>query len=159
MAKDLNDLINKLSRLENNLGEIVAPEVQKLFRDSVCLSLAAWYNSYSPHMYHRTYNFLSVLENTRASGKGNIITMTTHSGSMSTYPGFEIPPYKGYQRQSLQPSTAFDFFFMSGEHGHGKWMMQQSVPPYRYVDKDIHSGFGGRINSIIAKCIGKYMQG
>ena len=46
-------------------------------------------------------------------------------------------------------STAFDYMFMDGEHGHGKWMMHQSLPPYMYVERDIESGFGGRLDKII----------
>ena len=52
---------------------------------------------------------------------------------------------------------AFDFMFMNGEHGHDKkgfegkhhWMMHRSLPPYMYVERDIESGFGGRLDKII----------
>lgn len=150
MAKnDLNDLIKKLDRIENHLGEEIAPAVNRLLQESVARSLVDWYNDYDPEYYKRTNNFMSVMTNTRTSGKGNLITMTVDSGSMNSYPGFF--------GQSLQPSTAFDFMFMNGEHGHDRkgfegkhhWMMHRSLPPYMYVERDIESGFGGRLDKII----------
>lgn len=141
MANGLDDLIKKLDRIENHLAEEIAPEVNKLLKESVRFSLIDWYNDYEPQFYERTRNFMNVLENTRTSGKGNILTMTIDSGSMGTYPGFFNKP--------LYPSAAFDMFFINGEHGHGKWMKHQSVPPYMYVEQDIYDRFGGRLDDIV----------
>jgi hypothetical protein len=47
---------------------------------------------------------------------------------------------------------------MGGEHGHGRWMMKRSLPPYMYVDADIESGFGGHINEIIDKEVDKFLK-
>lgn len=151
MAKnDLNDLIKKLDRVQNHLGEEIAPAVNRLLQESVARSLVDWYNDYDPEYYKRTNNFMSVMANTRTSGKGNLITMTVDSGSMNSYPGFF--------GQSLQPSTAFNFMFMNGEHGHGRWMMHQSIPPYMYVEDDIYDGFGGRINKVINSTIERILK-
>lgn len=151
MQKDgLNDLIKKLDRIENHIGEEIAPSVNKLLKESVLVSLVAWYNDYKPKTYDRTYNFMKILDNTRASGKGNVIYMSVDSGSMNLY--------KGYSNKPLQPSTAFDFFFMNGEHGHGNWLMHTSTPPYLYVESDIYNGFGGRINDAINDAIGKILR-
>ncbi|MBQ4523313.1 MAG: hypothetical protein IJA10_10240 [Lachnospiraceae bacterium] len=151
MAKnDLDDLIKKLDRIENHLGEEIAPAVNKLLKESVVRSLVDWYNDYDPKYYKRTNNFMNVIANTRASGKKNIIVMTVDSGCMDLYPGFF--------GQSLQPSTAFDYMFMNGEHGHGYWMMHQSIPPYMYVEDDIYDGFGGRINKIMNSTIEKILK-
>ena len=157
--RNLNDLIDKLSKIENNLAEIVAPDVNKLFKESVTFSLIDWYNSYDPHMYKRTNNFMSIINTAKTTGTGNIITMSVDSSLMNDYPGFETPPYKGYVKQSLDASTAFDYFFMNGEHGHGRWLMATSLPPYMYVDVDIADGFGGRVTSIINAAISKIMKG
>lgn len=56
--------------------------------------------------------------------------MQVDSSMMNYYPGFEIPPYPTYERHALSPKTAFDFMFISGMHGYGRWMMKQSVPPF-----------------------------
>ena len=77
---------------------------------------------------------------------------------MDLYKGFDIPPYSTYKKQTLQPSTAFDFMFMNGEHGHGRWMMHRSIPPYIYVDADIQDVFGGRINKVINNIIEKILK-
>lgn len=146
MAKNgLDDLIKKFNRIENHLAEEIAPDVNELLKESVRFSLIDWYNDYTPQSYERSYNFMRILDNTKTSGKGNLLTMFIDSGSMNSYPG--------YWGNSLQPSTAFDFFFMNGEHGHGEWMMHKSIPPYMYVDADIHDGFGGYINKIIDNAI------
>lgn len=155
---DFSDWKKKLDRIENHLAEEVAPQVNKLLKESIRFSLVDYYNDYDPRRYNRTYNFMKISDGTRTSGKGNILTMTVHSGSMSTYPGFSDPPYPGYKRESLPPSMAFDFMFMGGEHGHGKWLMHKSLSPYMYVDEDIYSGFGGRVNSAINKVIGKMLS-
>lgn len=157
--RNLNDLIDKLSKIKNNLAEIVAPDVNKLFKESVTFSLVDWYNSYDPHIYKRTNNFMSVVNTARTTGTGNIITMSVDSSLMNDYPGFEIPPYEGYVKQSLNASTAFDYFFMNGEHGHGRWLMKTSLPPYMYVDADIIDGFGGRVTSVVNAAISKIMKG
>ena len=95
------------------------------------------------------YNFMKILDNTKTRGKRNVLSFVVDSGSMNSYSGF--------YGNSLQPSTAFDFMFMNGEHGHDKkgfegkhhWMMHRSLPPYMYVERDIESGFGGRLDKIV----------
>ena len=142
MAKDIyGDFKKKLDRIENHLAEEVAPQANELLKESVRFSLVDWYNDYTPQSYERTYNFMKVLDNTKTRGKRNILSFIVDSGSMNSYSGF--------YDNSLQPSTAFDFMFMNGEHGHGKWMMHRSLPPYMYVERDIESGFGGRLDKII----------
>lgn len=152
MAKnDLDDLIRKLDRIENHLAEEIAPQVNNLLKESVSRSLIDWYNDYDPKIYQRINNFMNILNNTWTSGKGNLLTMTVDSGSMNSYPSF-------FGGSSLQPSTAFDFMFMNGEHGHGKWMMHRSIPPYMYVEADIYDGFGGRINKVINSTIERILR-
>ena len=142
MAKDIyGDFKKKLDRIENHLAEEVAPQANELLKESVRFSLVDWYNDYTPQSYERTYNFMKILDNTKTRGKRNILSFIVDSGSMDSYPGF--------YGNSLQPSTAFDFMFMNGEHGHGKWMMHRSLPPYMYVERDIERGFGGRLDKII----------
>ena len=142
MAKDIyGDFKKKLDRIENHLAEEVAPQANELLKESVRFSLVDWYNDYTPQSYERTYNFMKVLDNTKTRGKRNILSFIVDSGSMNSYSGF--------YDNSLQPSTAFDFMFMNGEHGHGKWTMHRSLPPYMYVERDIESGFGGRLDKII----------
>lgn len=142
MAKDIyGDFKKKLDRIENHLAEEVAPQANELLKESVRFSLVDWYNDYTPQSYERTYNFMKILDNTKTRGERNILSFIVDSGSMDSYPGF--------YGNSLQPSTAFDFMFMNGEHGHGRWMMHRSLPPYMYVERDIESGFGGRLDKII----------
>jgi hypothetical protein len=152
MSGNLTDDWNKqLIDLKEHIAEKIAPEVNKLFKESVSYSLVDYYNDYNPQAYQRTNNFMNVLKSARTSGKGNVITMSVDSGYMNSYPSW-------IGGNKLQPSTAFDFFFMGGEHGHGRWMMKQSLPPYMYVDADIESGFGGRIDKIIDKEVDKILK-
>jgi hypothetical protein len=134
------------------MAEEVAPDVNKLFKESVRYSMVDYYNDYDPLVYQRTYNFMNgVIDSARTSGKGNILTMSVDSGLMSSYPSW-------IGDNKLQPSTAFDFFFMNGEHGHGKWLMKRSLPPQMYVDADVSDGFGGQIYKIISKTIYRILK-
>ena len=144
------DLKSKLSRIENNIAEEIAPQANEYFKESVRYALVDWYNDYDPKTYERTRNFMNILNSTRASGHGNILSFIVDSGSMNTYPG--------WFNKNLQPSTAFDFMFMNGKHGHGNWMMHKSLPPYMYVEQDIESGFGGRLDNLINNRIDKILR-
>ena len=146
LAKNMYaDFKKKLDRIENHIAEEVAPQANELLKESVRYSLIDWYNDYTPQSYERTYNFMKILDSTRTRGKGNVLRFSVDSGAMDSY--------VGWFGQSLQPSTAFDYMFMDGEHGHGKLMMHQSLPLYMYVERDIESGFGGRLDKIIKKRI------
>ena len=110
---------------------------------------------------------MNILNNTKTSGKGNLITMYVDSGSMGNYPGwngygygntYTIGKSEKYSNQKLNASIAFDFMFMNGEHGHGKWQKKISTPPYLYVDAEINSGFGGKVYDIIDKKIEKILR-
>lgn len=163
MAKnDLNDLIKKLDRIENYLGEEIAPAVNKLLKESVSRSLIDWYNDYDPEDYKRTYNFMRILDSTRTSAKGNLLLMSVDSGNMHNYPGWTginlTNDGSAVGKNTLTANYAFDFMFMNGEHGHGCWMMHQSIPPYMYVEDDIYDGFGGRINKVINSTIERILK-
>lgn len=151
LAKNIYaDFKKKLDRIENHIAEEVAPQANELLKESVRYSLIDWYNDYTPQSYERTYNFMKILDSTRTRGKGNILRFSVDSGAMDSY--------VGWFGQSLQPSTAFDYMFMDGEHGHRKWIMHQSLPPYMYVERDIESGFGGRLDDIINKRIEQILR-
>jgi hypothetical protein len=160
VATDLDDLIKKLDILENHFAEKIAPEVNKLFKESVEYSLINYYNSYDPVYYQRTFNFMNgVLDSARTSGKGYVLTMSVSSGLMDNYKGWsgEAPFGSSYfitsetspGSKQLNASIAFDFFFMHGEHGHGKWWRKNSVPPYVHVNADVMNGFGKRIDKVM----------
>lgn len=146
-----SDFEKKMNRIKNHIAEEVAPQVNELLKESVTYSLIDWYNDYEPEVYQRTNNFMNILNNTWTSGKGNLLTMTVNSGSMNSYPSF-------FGGKSLEPSAAFDFMFMGGEHGHGKWMMHRSLPPYMYVDRDISTGWDGRLDKIVNKKIEEILR-
>jgi len=151
MAKNMYaDFKKKLDRIENHIAEEVAPQANELLKESVRYSLIDWYNDYTPQSYERTYNFMKILDSTRTRGKGNVLHFSVDSGAMDSY--------VGWFDQSLQPSTAFDYMFMDGEHGHGKWMMHQSLPLYMYVERDIESGFGSRLDKIINNRIDQILR-
>lgn len=151
MAKNnlYGDFKKKLDRIQNHMAEEVAPQVNELLKESVRYSLIDWYNDYEPNMYKRTYNFMKILDSTRTSGKGNILTLSVDSSAMNPYQGFDEPPYEGYEKQPLNTGTAFDYMFINGEHGHGRWMMHRSIPPYMYVDRDIMTGWNGRLDKLV----------
>ena len=156
--KAISKVLDDIKKKQKNIASEVAPEINKLFRESVSYSLNNWYNRYNPKMYNRTNNFLTVYQTARTSGQGNLLTMTVDSSLMDDYLGFDIPPYPTYERQKLYAETAFDFMFMGGEHGHGKWLQKVSLPPFLYVGKDIQNGFNGKAQKIIDKKIKELLK-
>lgn len=141
MSNNLDDLIKRLDKLENNLGETAAPKLKNLFEKSVSNAIIKWYKDYDPQFYNRTYNFRQTVKSARVSGGKNLITMTVDSGYMKSY--------DGWNGEKLQPSTAFDYFFDKGFHGHGRWLMHVSQPPQQTVTSDIITGFNGQANRIL----------
>lgn len=130
-----------VKKKEKQLAKEVAPEINQLFKESVHNSLIDWYNDYSPMTYERTNNFMNVYQSTRTTVSGNILNLQADCFLMDTYPS--------WLGQPLNIATAFDYMFMNGEHGHGHWMMHQSIPPFKIVDRDFQNGFGGRVQKII----------
>lgn len=141
--KALSQILDQVENLQKNIAKEVAPEVNELLKESVLDSLTDYYGAYDPEWYKRTNNFLSVYRSAKTTGVGNTITMSVSDDYMHDYPGFWKKP--------LYSSAALDFFFKEGEHGHGSWMMKQSLPPYDYVERNIADGFNGRIQEIINK--------
>lgn len=138
----LTDFILKdVKQAEKQLVKEVAPEINKLFKESVYNSLIQWYRDYSPKSYERTNNFLNVYQSAKTTVRGNVLNLQANCFFMDAYPG--------WYNQPLNSATAFDYMFMDGEHGHGYWMMHQSTPPYELIDRDFQSGFGGRVQKII----------
>lgn len=170
MAKGLDDLIQKLNRIENHLAEEIAPQINGLLKESVHQSLIDWYNDYPNGDYVRTQNLMSIVRSAKTSGKGNALRLSVDSGYMSNYTGWNGGIYSNtysipnngietYKGQRLNASIAFDFMFMNGEHGHGKWFKYQSIPPYLSVNSDITNMFNGQANVIINNTIGKILKG
>ena len=167
------DFKKKLDRIENHIAEEVAPQANELLKESVRYSLIDWYNDYTPQSYERTYNFMKILDSTRTRGKGNVLRFSVDSGAMDNYIGwagygwgntYDAPREDGKysnkkgSHQKLNASLAFDYMFMGGQHGYGQWMKHQSLPPYMYVERDIESGFGGRLDDIINKKIEQILR-
>lgn len=151
MAKgDLTSMIlGDINKIEKQLAKEVAPEINKLFKDSVYNSLIRWYGDYNPKSYERTNNFMNVYQSAKTTANGNVLNLQVNYFLMDAYPG--------WHNQSLDPATAFDFMFMNGEHGHGRWMMHQSTPPYEVIDRDFQSQFGGRVQKIIDNKVKKIL--
>lgn len=145
LANDLQDLINKLKKVDTDLAKTVAPKVNNLFKEAVNQSISNYYASYSPRMYARTGNFGNVPESATTMGVGETITMKVNSGVMGNYSGAFGTP--------LSANSAYNMFFMGGQHGHGMWLMAVSEPPYNYVTQQVNSGFGGKINGVMQSAL------
>lgn len=150
-------VLKDINKLEKNLAKECAPKINKLFKESLNFAMVDWYNDYDPKRYNRTYNFMKVLNTAQTTGSGTTITMRVDSSAMSDYQGFDEPPYRGYEKMSLNAGIAFDFFFRDGEHGHGNWMMHRSIPPFMTVDRDVDDGFGNRVQDIISATMGSLL--
>ena len=156
---DLTSMIMAdVKKKESQLAKEIVPEINKQFKFSLYDSLVEWYRDYNPSMYERTNNFLCIYETAKTTSNGNILMMQVDSSMMNYYPGFEIHPYPTYERHALSPKTAFDFMFISGMHGCGRWMMKQSVPPFFNVEQSINNGFNGMVQKIINDKLRKILR-
>ena len=135
-------ILQKYQNVADHIAEKIAPEVNQLFKESVEKSLINYYDSYSPDWYKRTNNFMSVGESSTTTGKGNVIEMYVDHSPMHDYPGFN-------GKKPLPSADAFDMFFDYGNHGHGYWLKAISTPPQQLGQKDIDSGFNGKIQKIL----------
>lgn len=153
MGKLTDVIVTDLNDIQKNIGKEIQPEVQKLFETSVNRAMVDYYNGYGPRLYNRTNNLMSVTKTAETTASGDTIIMAVDSSSMHDYPGFEIPPYKTYEKQPLPASVGFDFMFSGGEHGHGKWLMATSIPPEMLITQDVEDEFGGQIQEIIDRKI------
>ena len=134
-------ILGDVKKAEKQLAKEVAPEINNLFKESVYNSLIEWYRDYKPQSYERTNNFLNVYQSAKTTVNGNILNLQANCFLMDTY--------SGWFGQPLNIATAFDYMFMNGEHGHGRWMMHQSTPPFEIVDRDFQTGFNGCVQKII----------
>lgn len=135
-------ILKKYQDIADHIAEKVTPEVNQLFKESVEKSLINYYNSYTPEWYKRTNNFMSVGESSTTVGKGNVIEMYVDHSPMHDYPGFN-------SKNPFPSADAFDTFFDYGAHGYGSWLMAMSTPPQQLVQKDVDSGFDGKIQKIL----------
>lgn len=158
-------ILQKYQKAAENVANKVAPEINKLLKESVEKSITEYYQSYDPEDYQRTYNFMKVVESSKTTGNGKNLIMSVNSGYMNNYSGFSGKGYKNtyfvdnlphkYEHPKLNASIAFDFFFKDGEHGHGDWLKAISTPPHELVQKDIDSKFDGKANKIILDALNK----
>lgn len=148
----LETLSQKLKEL-NNIGEKVAPKLKPYFDMSVNRALADYYGSYDPKYYRRTNNFMSVTTTTKSVGSGNSVTFTVDSSSMSDYPSM-----LGNWYEDLYAASGFDFMYMNGEHGHGRFLKATSIPPDFLVAEDVESGFNGEAQRIIEQTVSDILK-
>lgn len=149
MGFDLAGMIKEKIEELNHVGEKVAPKLEQMFNVAIGTSLDDFYGSYSPKQYERTGNLSGIASSSMVLGEGNTLVFFADSSYMHDYPGIYKP---------LSASTGFDFMFMNGEHGHGRFHAADSFPPYDYVDRVIASKFGGQATRIIEETVGEILR-
>lgn len=145
MSDSLDAILKKIDMVEKELPKKVLPKVRPYMNESLNRAMTDFYNGYSPTYYKRTNNLMGLANNRQINVSGNSIIMTVSSDSMSDYPGaFKTP---------LSASTAFNFMYENGEHGHGMWHMATSEPPDMLVEQDLMDGYGGRVDIAISQAL------
>ena len=83
---DLDKLIRALEKIVsgNATQHFIRQEIPKL-KKTIISSVQTWYDSYSPHYYERTYNFMSVGFTSEIRGAGNSIFLNINSNSIDDY--------------------------------------------------------------------------
>lgn len=166
-VKSLDDFIAIVTNpdLNTKIANRIKPKIEKYFQDSVNNAISDFYNSYSPIDYERTYNFLSIVDSARTYQFGDTIEMSVSNDGMDVYPG--------WWGKSLSPDASMYMFYRNGYHGYdgGKFPNQNNIhindwpdyqdgsqllravsnPPHVQVQKDVESGFNGKIYKDIQK--------
>ena len=125
----------------------IAKELEPEFKRIVSDAIDGFYFYPQGQVYNRTGNFDSAKNSTKVYASGTSIIIHVGEETMSSYLGAYGKP--------LDPSTAFDFFYMQGEHGHGWMNIGYSYPPYQYVESQLNSA---KIDRLIQNAVGKVID-
>lgn len=125
----------------------IALDLEPKFKEIVSTAIDGFYMNAQPKVYNRTGNFDNMKNSVKVSSTPRSIIIEVGEDTMSDYPGM--------YNQSLDASTAFDYFYMNGEHGHGKWCIGYSYPPDEYVESQLNSA---EIDNIIGNSIDKVLN-
>ena len=127
----MNEYKNKVIQSIPKMTQQIAIDLEPQFKEIVSTAIDGFYMNAQPKMYDRTGNFDSIKDSVKVSASRNEVTIHVGEENMSSYPGMF--------GQALDSSTAFDYFYLNGEHGHGKWNIGYSYPPFQYVEDKLNS--------------------
>lgn len=139
------DFKKKIEDVIPTIPPKIATDLEPEFKKIISTAIDGFYYFPQGKFYKRTGNFNSVKDSVRVYGTSSSLVIYVGEDTMSSYPGMFNQP--------LDASTAFDYFYMNGEHGHGKWNIGYSYSPDKYVEDQ-----SGYIETLIGNSIGEILN-
>lgn len=140
---DLDGIIRELENYLPKTIQIFSKKIKPAIDNAAEMAIANYYTDYVGE-YDRTYNFINN-RNVTTTADDTGVTINVTGDKMWDYPGFWGDPLDGL--------SAFEMFYMNGEHGHGKFLAATTTPPDEYMKQSINSGLNGQINRLLKSSV------
>ena len=146
MGNPFFEIANKLRKAPDEICNIAIPKLQPDAELSLQRAINNYYGSMAGQMYSRTGNFQNWTARLQHNGGGSC-SLILDNGGMGAYPSL-------YEKGNpLTQEGAMQLIFKSGEHGHGRFLIGVSTPPHDLVERDVQSGFNGKLSIYVNQAI------
>ena len=145
MGNPFFEIANKLRKAPNEICNIAIPKLQPDADQSLQRAIDNYYGFWGGVMYSRTGNFRNWTAKLQHNGGGNC-SLILDNGAMSDYPSI-------IGGSPLTQEGAMQLMFKGGEHGHGRFQAGVSTPPHDIIERDVQSGFNGKLSIYINQAI------
>ena len=137
MGNPFFEIANKLRKAPDEICNIAIPKLQRDAELSLKRAIDNYYGFGGGVMYSRTGNFRNWTAKLQHNGGGNC-SLILDNGGMGDYPSI-------VGGNPLTQEGAMQLMFKGGEHGHGRFLIGVSTPPHDLVERDVQSGFNGKL--------------
>lgn len=142
MGNPFFEIANKLRKAPDDICNIAIPKLQPDADQSLQKAIDNYYGFGGGVVYSRTDNFRkNWTAKLQHNGGGNCL-LILDNGCMGTYPSI-------IGGNSLTQEGAMQLMFKGGEHGHGRFQIGTSTPPHDLVERDVQSGFNGKLATYV----------
>lgn len=145
MGNPFFEIANKLRKAPNEICNIAIPKLQPDADQSLQSAIDNYYGFWGGVMYSRTGNFRNWTAKLQHNGGGNC-SLILDNGAMSDYPSI-------IDGSPLTQEGAMQLMFKGGEHGHGRFQVGVSTPPHDLIERDVQSGFNGKLSIYVNQAI------
>lgn len=139
MGNPFYEKAKRLREAPEKICKEAIPKIEPDVKESLFNAINNFY-SFPQGIYSRTGNFRNWDANVGYLGNGNGVIVLDND-SMSAYPGFWGLP--------LGQEGAMNIMFLGGNHGYGRFNIGSSTPPHELVEKDLASGFNGKLQQYV----------
>ncbi len=146
MGNPFHEKAKKLREAPDKICNIAIPKLQPDAEQSLKKAIDNYYGFWGGVMYSRTGNFKNWTATLRHAGGGNC-QLVLDNGEMGAYPSIVK------NGKPLTQEGAMQLMFKGGEHGHGRFQAGISTPPHDLIERDVQSGFNGKLSIYVNQAI------